>query len=99
IDGSATAAAPVTSPAASERKAGPLDVRSGKNGGSGGQASVSGGFCLTSSNTWRARGPSAVGVLGVTCRKYPPSVAAVPAAVRPAHDTGRLSATAPLYSV
>src|SRR6185295_12424376 len=61
IDGSATADAPATSPAASERKAGPLDVRSGNNAGSGGQASGSGGSCLTSRTTWRARGPSAVG--------------------------------------
>ncbi len=72
IDGSATTAPAVTSPAASDRKAGPVDVRSGNNGGlssGGGQARVSGSSCLTSSTTWRARGPSAVGVRGATCKR------------------------------
>src|SRR5439155_10577203 len=70
-DGSATTAPAATSPAASERKAGAVDVRSGKSGGvvrGAGQARVSGSSCLTSSTTWRARGPSAVGVRGATCR-------------------------------
>ena len=53
-DGSATTAPAATSPAASERKAGPVDVRSGRSGGvvrGGGQGRVSGGSCLTSSTT------------------------------------------------
>src|SRR3989475_9423026 len=50
-DGSATTAAPATSPAASDWKAGPVNVRSGRSAGVGGQGSVSDGCCLTSSTT------------------------------------------------
>src|SRR5439155_15037872 len=70
-EGSATTAPAATSPAASDRKAGAVDVRSGKSGGvvsGGGQGRVSGGSCFTSSTTCRGRGPSGAAVRGITRR-------------------------------